>query len=58
MGTYVDALGRAKRPWNRNCDEDALRMAYDAIANDGMLALKSVQGPTAWSLDAFSSRNV
>ena len=44
---------KAKRPWNRNCDKDALRMAYGACADEDTTALKAVKRMTAWSFEAL-----
>ena len=66
MGTYVGVLGRleeqraipregcrAKRSWGGNRLEDALRMSFDAIADEEMIASIAVEGTTAWSPDAL-----
>ena len=66
MGTYVDTLGRleeqreispedcrTERSWNRNDDEDVLRMTFDARTDEDMIALQAVEGTTACSLEVL-----
>ena len=56
MGPCADALGRleelqvmspevcqAKKPWHRNCDVDALRMASCAVADEDIPVVKAVE---------------
>ena len=60
VGAYVGALGRLeeqraispedcrdKRPWNRNCVEDVLRMASDAMAYEDTIPCMTI-----WSFEA------
>ena len=77
MGTRADALGKlqeqravspvgcqAKKLWNCNCDEDALRMTCDALDDEDMTALENSEGMAAlsfskiWRRPSRSSRNV
>ena len=42
---------QARKPWNLNCDVDALSVAHFALINEDVAALKPLEAMTAWSFE-------